>query len=69
MNRAQRRQKLKGSKMNVDKDYLKEAQDNLKKVICKKTEKYECVESLTRSLINIAEYIKITRELNEENEY
>jgi len=76
-NRAQRRQK--GRKITVAKDWLKEAQDALKKGIHNCTSAMECdqdvledskaaeqVENLTKSLLNIAEYIKLTRELNED---
>ena len=57
--------------VSSEKDYLKEAQDNLKKAIYKHTSNEEqidavSVESFSRSLNNIVDYIKKARELNGE---
>jgi hypothetical protein len=64
--------------MTVEKDWLKEAQDGLKRKIhyCSCSKKDTAldkvpaqVKHMSQALLNIVEYIKITRELNEEKEY
>ena len=53
-----------------EKDYLKEAQDNIRKYMYKLTEKggeyLPDIEAGSRCLLNIAQYNKINKELSED---